>query len=233
MEGRVIRIRWGLGDFAWVWIATFVVQVLLVSMIASASGDAKDFHADATDIAIVTVGSALATLFLLQIGVANRGRGSLRADLGLTVRLSDWPWLAAGVLLQLVATGAVRIIESVSGSTPEQEVARALQHSATVPALLGAIAVVVFAPVAEELLFRGLLLRGLLRRTNALGAVLVCGFVFAAGHLVDPNAAPLLAPLAMVGIVSGVLAVRSGDLSRSILLHAGFNLLSAILLFST
>ena len=50
---------------------------------------------------------------------------------------------------------------------------------------------------------------------------------------VDANAAPLLAPLAMVGIVSGVLAVRSGDLSRSILLHAGFNLLSAVLLFSS
>lgn len=231
MEDRA-RIRWGLGDFLWVWAAIFVMQVILVSMIASASGAAENFHADATDIAVVTIGSALFTLFLLQI-VSNRGTGSLRTDLGLTVRLADWPWLAAGVLLQLVATGAVRLIESVSGSTPEQEVARALQHSATVPALFGAIAVVVFAPLAEELLFRGLLLRGLLRRTNAGVAVLLCGFVFAAGHLVDSNAAPLLAPLAMVGIVSGVLATRSGDLSRSILLHSGFNLLSAILLFSS
>lgn len=231
MEDRV-RIRWGLGDFLWIWAAVFVVQVVLVSMIASASGDPEHFHADATDIAIVTIGSALGSLFLLQIGVANRGRGSLRTDLGLTLRLSDWPWLAAGVLLQLVATGAVQLIESVSGSTPEQDVARALQDSATLPAVFGAVAVVVFAPLAEELLFRGLLLRGLLRRTNAVAAVMLCGFVFAAGHLVDPNAAPLLAPLAMVGIVSGVLAVRTGDLSRSILLHAGFNLLSAILLFS-
>jgi membrane protease YdiL (CAAX protease family) len=111
-------------------------------------------------------------------------------------------------------------------------VARALEHSAAVPAVFGAIAVVVFAPLAEELLFRGLLLRGLLRRTNAAGAVLLCGFLFAAAHLVDPSTAPLLAPLAMVGVVSGVLAVRTGELSRSILLHAGFNLLSAILLFA-
>ena len=44
----------------------------------------------------------------LQIGVANRGRGSLRADLGLRVRLADWPWLAVGVLLQLVARPVTR-----------------------------------------------------------------------------------------------------------------------------
>jgi membrane protease YdiL (CAAX protease family) len=38
---------------------------------------------------------------------------------------------------------------------------------------------------------------------------------------------------ALVGVLSGILAVRTGDLSRSILLHAGFNLLSAVLLLAT
>lgn len=231
MDERV-RIRWGLGDFVWVWAATFVIQAVLAGILVAAHGSPKVFHADAGDVAILTIGSALFTILLLELGVARRGRGSLASDLGLRVRPADWPWLAVGVMLQLVATGAVRLVQEVSGSHPQQEVARALEHSAAVPAVFGAIAVVVFAPLAEELLFRGLLLRGLLRRTNAAVAVLGCGFVFAAGHLVDPNTAPLLAPLAMVGVVSGVLAVRSGELSRSILLHAGFNLLSAILLFA-
>jgi membrane protease YdiL (CAAX protease family) len=208
-----------------------VVQVILAAMVAAAHGVEGSFVPDATDVAILTVGSALFTFFLLQIGVANRGRGSLRADLGLVVRVSDWPWLAAGVLLQLVASGAVQLLNAISGHPPEQAVAKALQHAAIGPALLGAIAVVGFAPLAEELLFRGLLLRGLLRRVNAPAAVGLCGFAFAAAHLVDPAAAQLIAPLALVGVVSGILAVRSGDLSRSILLHAGFNLLSALLLF--
>jgi len=165
--------------------------------------------------------------------VVTRGRGSLLADLGLTVRLSDWPWLAAGVLLQVVAFGMVALIELVAGSEPKQEVVTAIQHSGTAARVLGAIAVVVFAPVAEELLFRGLLLRGLLRRYGAAVAVVLGGVAFAVVHLLDPSAAPLLAPLALVGVLSGILAVRSGDLSRSILLHAGFNLLSAILLLTT
>ena len=121
---------------------------------------------------------------------------------------------------------AVGLIQTISGSEPQQEVARALERASTPARLAGAVAVVVAAPLAEELLFRGLLLRGLLRRFGAPVAVLLGGAVFAVVHLLDPSAAPLLAPLLLVGVVSGILAVRTGELSQSILLHAGFNLLT-------
>jgi len=61
-------------------------------------------------------------------------------------------------------------------------------------------------------------------------AVLVSGAVFALVHLLDPNTVTLLAPLALVGVVSGIRAVRTGDLSQSILLHAGFNCFTAVVL---
>ena len=226
-------IRWGLGDFAWAWPATIVGQIVIGVFVVAARGAGPHYKADAIDIAAITAGSALLTIGLLRAFVVTRGRGSLLADLGLTVRISDWPWLAAGVLLQVVAFGMVALIELVAGSEPKQEVVTAIQHSDTAARVLGAIAVVVFAPVAEELLFRGLLLRGLLRRYGAAVAVVLGGVAFAVVHLLDPSAAPLLAPLALVGVLSGILAVRSGDLSRSILLHAGFNLLSAVLIFVT
>ncbi|MGZ4677290.1 MAG: CPBP family intramembrane glutamic endopeptidase [Acidimicrobiia bacterium] len=225
------RIRWGLGDFLWVWFATLVGQVVIGAVVVVARGGGRHYQADAIDIAAITIVGALFTVLLLQVGVAARGRGTLRADLGLTVRASDWPWLAAGVLLQLVGFGAVVLVQAVAGSEPKQEVVKALEYSGVGIRILGAIGVVVFAPLAEELLFRGLLLRSLCRRFPAAPAVLLGALLFAAGHLVDPSAAPLLAPLALVGVVSGMLAVRTGDLSRSILLHAGFNLLSAVLLF--
>jgi membrane protease YdiL (CAAX protease family) len=225
-------IRWGLGDFAWAWPATVVGQILIGSFVVAARGAPSPYRADAIDIAVITAGSALLTVLLLRTFVVNRGRGTLRADLGLTVRIADWPWLAAGVLLQVGALGMVALVEVVAGSEPKQEVVKAIEHSGTPARILGAIAVVVFAPVAEELLFRGLLLRGLLRHLGAAAAVVIGGVTFALVHLIDPSAATLLAPLALVGILSGILAVRSGDLSRSILLHAGFNLLSAILLLT-
>ena len=228
-----VPIRWGLGDFAWAWPATIVGQILIGTFVVAARGAPRHYHADAVDIAVVTAASAVLTVLLLRTFVVNRGRGSLLADLGFVVRPSDWPWLAAGVLLQVVALGMVAAIEAVAGHEPKQEVVTAIQHSGTAARILGALAVVVFAPLAEELLFRGLLLRGLLRRFAAPAAVLLGGITFALVHLIDPKAAPLLAPLALVGVLSGVLAVRTGDLSRSILLHAGFNLLSAVLLLTT
>ncbi len=230
---RPVPIRWGLGDFAWAWPATVFGQILIGTFVVVARGAPRHYRSDAIDIAVITAGSAVLTVLLLRAFVVTRGRGSLRADLGLTVRIGDWPWLAAGVLLQVAALGMVAAIEAVAGSEPKQEVVRAIQHSGPAAKVLGAVAVVVFAPVAEELLFRGLLLRGLLRRLGAPAAVLLGGITFALVHLLDPAAAPLLAPLALVGVLSGILAVRSGDLSRSILLHAGFNLLSAILLLTT
>ncbi len=87
------------------------------------------------------------------------------------------------------------------------------------------LGVALFAPLVEELLFRGLLLRSLLRRTSPVAAVVISSVVFAAVHLLDPNTAPLMAPLLLLAAISGIRAVRSGDLSQSILLHVGFNLL--------
>ncbi len=225
-----MRIRWGLGDFAWAWPATVIGQVVVGAFVLSARGFGPKHRADAFDIAVITVGSLAVTVGALMALSAAKGQRSLRDDFGLRVRVGDWPWFAGGVLLQVVALGAVALIAVVAGSQPKQDVARALEHSGTIAKVLGAVAVVVAAPVAEELLFRGLLLRGLLRRFGSVTAVLVSGAVFALVHLLDPNTLTLLAPLALVGVVSGIRAVRTGELSQSILLHAGFNCFTAVVL---
>ena len=171
---------------------------------------------------------------LLRTFVVNRGRGSLLADLGLTVRLVGLALARRrGRCSRSSRSAWWQLIEAVAGSEPKQEVVRAIQHSGTAARILGAVAVVVFAPVAEELLFRGLLLRGLLRRYGAPAAVLIGGVTFAAVHLVDPSSARCSRRSRWSGCCPGSWRCARGDLSRSILLHAGFNLLSAVLLLAT
>jgi membrane protease YdiL (CAAX protease family) len=58
----------------------------------------------------------------------------------------------------------------------------------------------------------------------------ISSVVFAGVHLLDPSTATLMAPLLLLAVVSSVRAVRTGLLSQSILLHVGFNLLSAVVL---
>jgi hypothetical protein len=87
------------------------------------------------------------------------------------------------------------------------------------------------APVCEELLFRGLLLRALRRRYSTVVAVAVAALVFALAHpALDPSwgTFALVPALFGLGAISGVVAVRRGDLSVSIMLHIGFNLLTTV-----
>jgi len=91
-------------------------------------------------------------------------------------------------------------------------------------------------PLTEELLFRGTLLRSLLRKITPDAAVLVTAAIFGLVHVLgDPSVGTLIAlpAIILLGVVSGVQAVKTGTLSRSILLHMGFNALSVVLLFAT
>jgi hypothetical protein len=42
-----------------------------------------------------------------------------------------------------------------------------------------------------------------------------------------------MAPLLLLAVISGIRAVRTGELSQSIQLHVGFNLLSAVVLVAS
>jgi membrane protease YdiL (CAAX protease family) len=97
------------------------------------------------------------------------------------------------------------------------------------------LAVAALAPIAEELLFRGALLRALQRKTTPGWAVFVSAVVFGLVHVIgDPSVGSLIAlpVIVLLGLVCGYQAVVTGDLCRPIMLHMGFNALSAVLLFA-
>jgi uncharacterized protein len=75
------------------------------------------------------------------------------------------------------------------------------------------------APIFEEILFRGFLLPSLTRYVPVWGAIIISSVIFAIAHL---NLSELL-PLATLGIILGVVYVRSRNLLASILLHSLWN----------
>lgn len=225
-------VRWGLGDVLWVWFAGLAVGAVVGSIAAGIRGRDTGLDPDGLDLAIGLFAQNGAILVAMVALSRRKGLGTLRQDFGLIVRVQDWPWLAAGVLVQVASIGVIELLQRVAGDVPEQQAADTLKHSQGPEIVLVVIGVALFAPVVEELLFRGLLLRSLLRRTDPAVAVAIASVVFAAVHLLDPSTATLMAPLLALAVISGIRAVRSGDLSQSILLHVGFNVLSAILLLA-
>jgi len=172
-------------------------------------------------------------------GVARlKGRGSLAADFGfaLVPRRARWydviPWLGAGAVLQVLAALPILIVDR--GDQNAQSVVDVADRARGFEIALIVLGVAILAPITEELLFRGALLRALMRKTTPALAVIVSALVFGLVHFADPSIGTVRAfpGIVLLGLVSGYEAVTSGDLSRSIMLHIGFNGLSVVVLFS-
>ena len=114
------------------------------------------------------------------------GSGDRRTDLGLRFRWSDlgWGplvWLSAFVAQAVVAI-LVTLLDVPFTSNTEGIGDLDLDRTYVITLLVTAV---IAAPIVEEMIFRGLMLRGLLSRMSAWLAVGVQGLLFGAVHL-DP-----------------------------------------------
>lgn len=84
-----------------------------------------------------------------------------------------------------------------------------------------ALKVVVFAPIVEEILFRGIIMHGLMRNYRSWYAILLSGILFSAYHL-NPWQ---MSYTFFLGLLLGWIMVKTRSLPFAILVHALNNLL--------
>jgi membrane protease YdiL (CAAX protease family) len=84
------------------------------------------------------------------------------------------------------------------------------------------LAVVVVAPVGEELVFRGTMLSGLDRRYGPRRALLLTALLFGLLHA-SPAAFTPAVPATVAGVLLGALVLHTGSVLPAIALHAGVN----------
>jgi membrane protease YdiL (CAAX protease family) len=221
------RIGWGISDAAIAFVLSLVAASIAEVPFLNHGRLPKNVEVTAALVSLL-VQTAVAVGYLVV--ASRKGRGSLRADFGFAVHPRDGLWFVAGFALSAAAGVALApIIDAGHLSNSSQDVVRVFQHAHGVDRVLFALAVLAVAPIGEELLFRGALLRGLLRRTNPALAIGISGLAFALVHVaLDPGAGFAVPALLALGLLSGYRAWRTGELSQSILLHAGFNLLAVL-----
>lgn len=178
----------------------------------------------------VTVGALLASsafLWLFLIGVPvfatrTKGDGVVR-DLGLRFEWRDLAAFPFGVALQALAVPLLywpilRLVDRTPDDVANE--ARELVDAASGGGIVLLVAVVcIGAPLAEELFYRGLLLRSVEKRWHVVPAVVAATVVFGLAHFQGIQLPALL----LFGAVASLLAVRTGRLGPAILCHAGFN----------
>jgi membrane protease YdiL (CAAX protease family) len=158
-----------------------------------------------------------------------RATGSWRRDYGLVVRINDGWAIFAGLGLQVALL--IALFPLVNLVDDEQGVVEDIQDANGAKLAVLAIFAGVVAPLLEEVLFRGLFLRALLRKMKVPLAIAIDAIVFGGIHaLLDPSLGTLVITpgLIIMGAFAAVMAVRSGELSQPILFHVGFNMLVVV-----
>lgn len=90
------------------------------------------------------------------------------------------------------------------------------------------IASVFLAPAFEELIYRGVLLHGLKREKSVIASVLISALAFMLMHM---NPLQVVFQFTL-GVISGFIALRSGKLLPSVILHSASNVLALIVEFT-
>jgi membrane protease YdiL (CAAX protease family) len=164
-----------------------------------------------------------------------QGTGHFFRDLGVRFRLIDLVGIGIGVggqiLVAIMYAPFQHDIKNFNG--PSQRLTGA-SHGAGFVVI--AIATVLLAPAMEELFFRGLLLKALVRLFTKLGAaggariagvilaVIVDGLLFGLAH----GEWIQLAGLATFGAILAAVSYRTGRLGMNMVAHASFNLVAII-----
>jgi uncharacterized protein len=184
----------GFGLFAWFLLGQLVIALPLTFALFAAGVDATDTESP----------GALIAVALTQIGVIVTGLGYLKLRGRLTWRLwgpirpklSHLGWgLLVGVAGFLGIQVTLGVLLTLLGETdqPQQELLTVVGRDplATVMVLLVAV---VFAPVGEELFFRGILFQALRRRVGLWPAAVISSVPFGAVHVevIGPEALPAI-----------------------------------------
>jgi membrane protease YdiL (CAAX protease family) len=132
--------------------------------------------------------------------------------------------VAAGIFSTIAAAYAIEPVTALLPPMPEwlEETMKGLLENTPFWATL--ISVSVMAPLFEEWLCRGLILRGLLQKSSPLTAIVVSALIFAVIHMNPWQAIPAFC----LGLLFGYVYYKTGSLKLTILMHCANNTMAAL-----
>lgn len=169
-----------------------------------------------------------------------KARGLNRSSIGLG-RLPKWDdlgkaLLGFGAFYVLLIVAGLLLTELAPDLIRNEQQDVGFKNLATrLDEILALIALVVFPPIAEEILIRGYLYSGLRVAMRFVPALLVTSLFFAAAHLQPGNATGLLWGAAINTFLLSVILVylreKTGALYAGIIVHAANNTVAFLVLF--
>ena len=207
-----------------VFLGTFAAGIFTFGIASALLRDAGREVPPIAGLVVANLSLQLPGLILLHLFLRAHGRG-WTSGFGCAWTGTDLV-RAAGVAVGAVVLGyplqafAARVLEAVSHTPQAQSAVELLRNGSWTDRTIIAGLALVFAPVVEEGLFRGVLYQFGRDRGRPRLALVGTSVLFGLAHA---NAAAFL-PLALIGALLGRLYERTGNLLACILAHALFNL---------
>lgn len=134
--------------------------------------------------------------------------------------------LVIALTVSLATLAASFVIEPISSILPDMPAVleEALKSLTNGPLWASLLSVSIFAPLFEEWLCRGLVLRGLLSKMNPAGAICISAAFFAILHMNPWQAIPAF----ILGLLFGYVYYRTGSLKLTMLMHCVNNTFATI-----
>ena len=219
---------WTVIDFVLIWLGGVFGSTLLAT---------PAVLADNTDLTIIL---ALAGQYLgnLAVFLILRQRKD-PPEIGFRIEGGDFFYVGLGLIFQIAVALLMLPLANLlfPEGRPPQEVADTIAQAESLLLQSSLVVVaVVIGPIAEEVLFRGVLLKAFERR-GEIFAVVASAVVFASVHILGlgaedrwKSALVVLPGIFVLGLVLGRLTQKKGRLGPAIFLHSGWNLLAAFVL---
>jgi membrane protease YdiL (CAAX protease family) len=219
---------WGYLDLALV-IGLLIASVIVIGLAAGALMflDPK-LRADPTPLMIPMNLVVFGALYLCL-------RGALQLRYGRPVfRSLGWRWtgpnplllILGGIVLAFVISLGAAALHTPKISTPFDQLTSSRLNFA-----LFAVTAIVFAPIFEELFFRGFIQPLLSRTFGVIAGVLITAAMFGSLHLMEYSWAWQYALfISLAGAIFGWLRARTGSIIPSTVMHGAFNAVSVVAL---
>jgi membrane protease YdiL (CAAX protease family) len=244
--------RWGLGDVGYGLLVAFGLQFVVGAIAVLASVDLSG-EVDSVDDVELPLWGILLSIAAGWVGFIGwpliatyvKGQASLARDFCLRFRPVDLGW---GVLAGLAGFAVTAVMgalwQALSGEAAPDNSGFLPESVSPGAALLLFVAIAVVTPFAEELFFRGLLLRALEKRFNTQIAVVVSALVFGLLHFAGVTSASDLSEFVVhgmfvsivitgYGLIFAFVVARTGRLAPSIIAHMLINGLGVVTYLAT
>lgn len=168
-----------------------------------------------------TVTMAVPILYAAWQGKKNLLRDSIHSHRVIPIDSDNFGkggWIVSCILVVLLALSAIPVVDKFNSYLPpmwdwlERAMEAMLNGQSKVSTL---ISVAVLAPIFEEILCRGLVLRGLLKRTSPFLAIVLSALFFAVIHMNPWQAVAAF----VIGVLMGWVYYRTGSLKLTMLMH--------------